>query len=449
MLTGRDAFAWLDAVRYARRPFSSATWTLAAVAREHAARYRAPVEALPREGPEASAARHRRGGVAIDDEQHRRARHDTHPSFAGGWSQPFRRRPPWSRRRGVSRVDACSSACGECRECGALLCVGVSPADAFGPGPTRTNPRFPYPARTDVALSPDGTLLVFSARKEDASSSICIRVIDSSPRRLREPTTATARSSRPTASGSVSGRGQSEPGAIGELKKMRLDGSPAVIWPRSRPFVAPRGARTTSSSRRSTAKAGCGVCRQSGGVPQTLTRRRPERCRSHSLPHMLPDGRGVLYTVGTGAGQFRRRSDCRHVARDGRNARRARSRCRRPVCAERSPRGTVRDGTLMAAPFDLKARVTGTPAAIVKDVMQAVHELLSALARLVRRSSASRIPAPSSTCRAPLPGTRDVAGVGEPQWHGDAIDCASLDRMGTTLSPDGQRVALFTLAGGP
>ena len=44
--------------------------------------------------------------------------------------------------------------------------VGVTPADAFGPGPSRANRFFPYPTRTDVALSPDGTLLVFSGRKE-------------------------------------------------------------------------------------------------------------------------------------------------------------------------------------------------------------------------------------------------------------------------------------------
>ena len=63
----------------------------------------------------------------------------------------------------------------------------------------------------------------------------------------------------------------------------------------------------------------------------------------------------------------------------------------------------VRDGTLMAVAFDPKRlRVTGTPVAIVNGVMQAVRMAPSPSAKLVRRSSASQIPAPSSMCRASL-----------------------------------------------
>jgi serine/threonine-protein kinase len=61
----------------------------------------------------------------------------------------------------------------------------------------------------------------------------------------------------------------------------------------------------------------------------------------------------------------------------------------------------VNDRTLMAVPFDVKAlRVTGTPTAIIGGVIQAIRTSFISVFETRRRSSVSRRPGPSSTCRA-------------------------------------------------
>src|SRR4030095_9880075 len=110
--------------------------------------------------------------------------------------------------------------------------VGATPADSFGPGPTRANPIFPYPTRTDVALSPDGTRLVFSARK-DGRQQLYLRELTQLD---ATPIAGTDNSNNPFFSpdGQWLGfwTGVVDAGAIGELKRMRLDGSPAVTLAR-------------------------------------------------------------------------------------------------------------------------------------------------------------------------------------------------------------------------
>ena len=109
-----------------------------------------------------------------------------------------------------------------------------------------------------------------------------------------------------------------------------------------------------------------------GGRPETLTRLdSKDGNRSHSLPQMLPDGRAVLYTTSSSNysdGQtvvMSLATGETHVVLD------------QGIDARYIPSGHlvyVHDGTLMAAPFDLKGlRVTGTPVAIVKGVMQALR----------------------------------------------------------------------------
>jgi serine/threonine-protein kinase len=251
--------------------------------------------------------------------------------------------------------------------------VGVTPADAFGPGPTRSGAIFPYPTRTDVALSPDGTLLVFSARK-DGRQQLYLHRQD---RLESTPIAGTDNSNSPFFSpdGQWLGfwTGTVDVGAIGELKKMRLDGSPAVPLAKVPPL---RGATwglndivfaTTEGERR------LWRVPVDGGMPEAVTRHDSNDPRNPSLPHMLPDGRELLYTIGStrlnfADGQVAVMSLATgetHVVLD------------HGVDARYVPSGHlmyVRDGTLMAVPFDLKGlRVTGTPAAIVNGVMQAVR----------------------------------------------------------------------------
>ena len=313
--------------------------------------------------------------VVIEDAQHGRALDDDRPrpivrgwliatvaaavllaAVAGGVFVWARARPP---------VAGAESA--------ARFAVGVTPADAFGPGLTPGNPGFPYPTRTDVALSPDGTLLVFSARKGGRQQ----LYLHTRNRLEAAPIPGTDNSNSPFFSpdGQWLGfwTGAVEPGAIGELKKVRLDGSPAETLAKVPPL---RGATWGSDEIVFAVTDAEGLLWRvpaSGGAPRTLTRRDPNDRKRHSLPQILPDGRGVLYTAGTERANFAdgetvvvsRETGETHVVLD------------RGVDARYVPSGHlvyVRDGTLMAVPFDLKSlRVSGTPAAIVNGVMQAVR----------------------------------------------------------------------------
>ena len=239
--------------------------------------------------------------IGIDDAQHGRARHDDSPRplFRGWLVATF---------MGAGLLGVAAAAFlvwtpvrppAANAESTARFLVGVTPADAFGPGPTGTNAIFPYPTRTDVALSPDGTLLVFSARKEGRQQLYLHR----SDRLESTPIAGTDNSNSPFFSpdGQWLGfwTGTVAAGAIGELKKMRLDGSPAVILAK----VAPLRGATWGSDEIVFATVGSeGLLWRvpaSGGVPHTLTRRDQNDRRSHSLPHLLPEARAVLYTIGT------------------------------------------------------------------------------------------------------------------------------------------------------
>jgi len=392
--------------------------------------------------------------VDIDDAQHGRASSNDTPSPVSpvfrGWlvaaltsvallgvaAAAFlvwtRVRPPVPSAEGASRFQ-----------------VGVTPADAFGPGPTRTNPRFPFPSRTDVALSPDGTLLVFSARKDGRQQ----LYLHTRNRLESTPIAGTDNSNSPFFSpdGQWLGfwTGAVDTGAIGELKKMRLDGSPAVTLAN---VPALRGA-TWGSNEIVFATIGSESLLwrvpASGGVPHTLTRRDPNDRRNQSLPQMLPDGRGVLYTVGTEKANFvdgetvvmSLATGETHVVLD------------RGVDARYVPSGHivyVRDGTLMAAPFDLKSlRVTGTPAAIVNGVMQAVRTSSLSLSE----TGAAQFSVSDSGALVYVPSAAVPELVMSLVWvsRNGTVTPSTLPPGpygGPRLSPDGQRVALFTLARG-
>jgi serine/threonine-protein kinase len=249
--------------------------------------------------------------------------------------------------------------------------VGVTPADAFGPAPSRSNGIVPPPTRTDVALSPDGTLLVFSGRT-GGRQQLYLRQMN---RLASVPIAGTENSNSPVFSpdGQWLGfwTGRVDAGEIGELKKLRLDGGPAVTLAKVPPL---RGATWGSDEIVFAHVEGEGRLWRvpaAGGMPEALTTHDSNDRRNHSLPHMLPDGRSVLYTIST-PNPFQGQTAVlslstgeTHVVLD------------RGVDARYVPSGHlvyVIDRTLMAVPFDLKAlRVTGTPTAIVEGVIQAVR----------------------------------------------------------------------------
>jgi serine/threonine-protein kinase len=384
--------------------------------------------------------------VAIDDAQHGRAPHDHRP-------RPLF--PRWLARTvlgvvllGVAaaayfgwarvRVPATSATSA------ARFFVGVTPADVFGPDPSRVANRFfPYPTRTDVALSPDGTLLVFSGRKNGRQQLylLALNRLDATP------IAGTDNSNSPFFSpdGQWLGfwTGAVEPGAIGELKKVRLDGSPAVSLAKVAPL---RGATWGSNDIVFATVEGEGRLWRvpaAGGMPETLTRLDSNDGRRHSLPHMLPDGRRVLYTIGNPGSNFAdgqvavmslATGDTHVVLDQGVDARYVSS----------GHLVYARDGTLMAVPFDLKGlRVTGTPVAIVKDVLQAVRTPSLSLSE----TGAAQFSVSNTGALVYVPGVIVPEILNSLVWvsRNGTVTPTKLTTVpyaGPRLSPDGQRVAL-------
>ena len=249
--------------------------------------------------------------------------------------------------------------------------LGVTPAEAFGPAPSRNNGIVPPPTRTDVALSPDGTLLVFSGRTGGRQQ----LYLHEMNRLGSVPIAGTENSNSPFFSpdGQWLGfwTGRVDAGEIGELKKLRLDGGPAVTLAKVPPL---RGATWGANEIVFAQVEGAGRLWRvpaAGGMPEALTTHDSNDRGNHSLPHMLPDGRSVLYSI-VNPNPFEGQTAVlslatgeTHVVLD------------RGVDARYVPSGHlvyVSDRTLMAVPFDLKAlRVTGTPTAIVEGVIQAVR----------------------------------------------------------------------------
>jgi serine/threonine-protein kinase len=389
--------------------------------------------------------------VAIDDAQHGRALSDDSPAPVFRWRLV-------ATFLGVVLLGVAAAAYfvwtrvrvpPSTAESAARFLVGVTPADAFGPGPIRSIPTFPYPTRTDVALSPDGTLLVFSARK-DGRQQLYLHTRD---RLESSPIAGTDNSNSPFFSpdGQWLGfwTGAVDPGAIGELKKMRLDGSPAVTLANVPPL---RGATwgsndivfaTTEGARR------LWRVPVAGGMPEVLTRLDSNDRRTHTLPHMLPDGREVLYTIGTTGSNFADgqvavmslATGDTHVVLD------------HGVDARYVPSGHLvylRDGTLMAVPFDLRGlRVTGTPAAMVKSVMQAV----GTPSRSLSETGAAQFSVSNTGVLVYVPSAPVPELLMSLVWVGrDGTVTPTTVPWGPyggpRLSPDGQRVALYTGARG-
>jgi len=224
------------------------------------------------------------------------------------------------------------------------------------------------PSRHAFALSPDGSYLVYSAISEDRAQLFMRRMDEATAR----PIPGTEGGSCPFISPDGRWIGF---WAEGKLKKVSADMGAATLiceagldglYPI---FGASWGARGHIVY--ATLNSGLWCVSSDGGVPERLTTLDSSKLEySHRLPHFLPDGNAVLFTVTfhpfsiegshiemlpLGGGERRL------LIQDGADGRYVSS----------GHLVFVRQGVLMAAPFDPKRlELTGAPVAILPDVMQ-------------------------------------------------------------------------------
>jgi eukaryotic-like serine/threonine-protein kinase len=305
-------------------------------------------------------------------------------------------------------------------------------------------PGFMRPTRTAMVLSADGRFIVYSAVAENAApearGQLYLRWMD-----------------QPTAKAIPGTEGGISPflspddrwvgfWAGGKLMKAPIDGGvPVTLCDVQTPFGATWGFdnRIVFSPGEG---AGLSVVATDGGKPEVLTvPDKPRQESDHRLPHFLPGGKGVLFTVmrepwdleprvAVLQGKTRR---WRHLLDDAADARYV-------------PTGHLiflRQGTLMAVPFDPdRLEVTGQPVPLIVGLMQALNTLHSGFITAAGQFSISRS---GGLVYAPGGITPDLEN-----------SLVWVDRKGTLqpalpfkgpfnaprLSPDGRRVA-YTLRG--
>jgi len=248
--------------------------------------------------------------------------------------------------------------------------LSVAPSDqSSGTNPLEQRVGSPRPTRTAVGLSPDGKTLVFGAIW-GGDQQLYARAMDGF---AATPLPGTIGGSSPFFSpdgqwvGFWSG---------GKLKKVPLAGGPAVTLCDAASLF---GASWGSDGKIVFAFArngGLWRVPAAGGTPEALTTLQPGEY-SHRLPHVLPGGRAVIFTISKGAQLW---DDTQIVVRSLDTG-------QQTVLVTGGSDGRyvstghliyVRLGTLMAVPFDpVRLSVIGGARGVIDDVMEAANRNLS------------------------------------------------------------------------
>ena len=275
----------------------------------------------------------------------------------------------------------------------ARVLIGVSPASQIARPLPQPNAR---PFRSAIALSPDGQSLVFVGAAPDTSEArrppvagaaavatpvrqLYVRAMD---RLNAMPIEGTERAESPFFSPDGQWVGFWQPGRAGtasfgepgEIKKVPLGGGPVVTLCRT---ALPAGISWGPHGRIIFANHGGGGLWQvadAGGTPEVLTTPNPANGElNHRLPHVLPDGNAVLFTIQRSPGGW----DDAQVAVRSLVTGEQKLLVDGAADARYVASGHlvyVRMGTLMALPFDVtRFAATGEPVGVVNDVMQDVN----------------------------------------------------------------------------
>jgi len=294
------------------------------------------------------------------------------------------------------------------------------------------------PTRTAVALSPDGKTLVFGAIW-GGGQQLYARAMN---QLSAMPISGTNGGSSPFFSPDGQWVGFT---ADGELRKVPLSGGPAVTLCKAAALFGASWGSDGTIVFAFARNGGLWRVPAAGGTPEALTALQPGEY-SHRLPHVLPGGRAVIFTIMKGAYLW---DDTQIVVRSLDTGAQA-------VLVTGGSDGRyvstghliyVRLGTLMAVPFDpVRLTVSGGATGVIDDVMEAANRNLSDMDNTL----AGQFTVSDTGALVYLTGGAVAAAERSLAW---------VDRQGTSqtlpapprpyfvprLAPDGQRVAVSTI----
>ena len=316
--------------------------------------------------------------------------------------------------------------------------LSVAPTnDVSGANPLEQRAGGMRPTRTAIALSPDGTTLVFGAIW-GGRQQLYVRALDQLD---ATPIPGTSGGSSPFFSPDGQWVGFS---ADGELRKVPLGGGPAVrLCEASALFGATWGDDGTIvfATQRN---GGLWSVPAAGGPPQSLTTPQPGEY-SHRLPQLLPGSRAVMFTILKGPALW---DDTQIVVRSLDTG-------QQTLLVNGGADGRylstghlvyVRLGTLMAVPFDpVRLAVTGGSTGVIDGVMQAADRNRS----YMENTLAGQFTVSTTGALVYLTGGWVPAGNRSLTWvdrHGasQAVPAPPRSYSAPRLSPDGQRVTVNT-----
>ena len=299
------------------------------------------------------------------------------------------------------------------------------------------------PSRTAVAISSDGRFVVYSAIEGNPSPQAVPRLyIRRTDRMEAKPVAGTEGAINPFLSADDRWIGF---WANGRMAKVSVEGGvPAILCDVSLPFGASWGTDNNIVSS-SGVNAGLFSVSADGGKPEALTT--PDKTKEevgHRLPHYLPDGKGVLFTI------MRDSWDTQpNVALLDLKTRRWRVLVEDAADACYVPTGHLvflRRGTLMAVTFNLSTLdVTSQPLPVAANVMQAINST-----RSTENTCAGQFSISDSGWLSYVPGGVVPDMENSLVWvnqSGTAQPLVSFKApfIWPRLSPDGQRIAYATI----
>ncbi|MHC4532589.1 MAG: protein kinase domain-containing protein [Planctomycetota bacterium] len=281
---------------------------------------------------------------------------------------------------------------------------------------------------SDVALSPDGTRLAYVVRRGDINH-LCLRSLEDFDAKTIQ---GTENAKTPFFSPDGNWIGFF---AEGKLKKVSLlGGAPQTICEVQR---AREGCWLEDNTVvfADEQKYGLWQVTSSGGEPRQLTNplrfQRGKREHSHLFPHILPEGKGVLFTSASPGQSF--------IAAFSFATGQYETLIEQGSCAHYVPTGHLvyyLAGDLIAVPFDLKAmKVTGPTVPVVEGVMSFLGWPGGAHISLSRNGSLVYVPGSAATIT-----DRDRIVRVDRTGKVEALSFPFGDYQSTRISPDGEKL---------